>query len=153
MTVFQSSNKIGLHILIFLLCFWQDGFLECSTLLFLLTSSLYLFLFFNFTILYWFCHISTCICHRYTCVPHAEPSSFFPPHTIPLGRPSAPAPSIQHRASNLDWWHVSYMILYMFQCHSPKSPHPFLSHRVQKTVLNISVSFVVSYRELLLPSF
>ena len=36
-------------------------------------------------------------------VPHPEPSSLLPPHTIPLGRPSAPAPSIQYRASNLDW--------------------------------------------------
>ena len=81
-------------------------------------------LFFNFTILYWFCHISKWICHRYTCVPHPEPSSLLPPHTIPLGRPSAPAPSIQYRASNLDWRLVSYMILYMFQCHSPKSSHP-----------------------------
>ena len=35
---------------------------------------------------------------NYTCVPHPEPSSLLPPHTIPLGRPSAPAPSIQHRA-------------------------------------------------------
>ena len=53
------------------------------------------FLFFNFTILYWFCHISTWICHRYTRVPHSEPSSLLPPRTIPLGRPNAPAPSIQ----------------------------------------------------------
>ena len=81
-------------------------------------------LFLNFTILYWFCHISKWICHRYTCVPHPEPSSLFPPHTIPLGHPSAPAPSIQYRASNLDWQLVSYMILYRFQCHSPKSTHP-----------------------------
>ena len=80
--------------------------------------------FFNFTILYWFCHISKWICHRYTCVPHPEPSSLLPPRTIPLGRPSAPAPSIQYRAWNLDWRLVSYMILYMFQCHSPKSSHP-----------------------------
>ena len=55
---------------------------------------------------------------------HPEPSSLLPPHTLPLGRPSAPAPSIQYRASNLDWWLISYMILYMFQCHSPKYPHP-----------------------------
>ena len=27
-------------------------------------------------------------------------------------------------ASNLNWRFVSYMILYMFQCHSPKSSHP-----------------------------
>ena len=82
------------------------------------------FILFNFTILYWFCHISKWICHRYTYVPHPDPSSLLPPYTIPLGRPSAPAPSIQYHASNLDWQLVSYMILYIFQCHSPKSSHP-----------------------------
>ena len=30
-----------------------------------------------------------------------QPSSLLPPHSIPLDRPSAPAPSIQYRASNL----------------------------------------------------
>ena len=83
------------------------------------------FILFNFTILYWFCHTSKLIHHRYTCVPHPEPSSLLPPHTIPLGRPSAPAPSIQYCTSNLDWRPISYMILYMFQCYSPKSSHPF----------------------------
>ena len=82
------------------------------------------FILFNFTIFYQFCHISKWSCHRYTCVPHPEPSSLLPPHTIPLGRPSAPAPSIQYRASNLVWWLVSYMILYLFKSHSPKSSHP-----------------------------
>ena len=78
------------------------------------------FLLFKFTILYWFCHISKWICHRYTCVPPPEHSSPLPPpHTIPLGHPSAPAPSIQYHASNLDWRLVSYMILYIF--HSPES--------------------------------
>ena len=88
------------------------------------SNQLIFFFFFNFTILYWFCHVSTWICHRYTCVPHPEPSSLLPPCTTPLGHPSAPAPSIHYRASNLDWWLISYMILYMFQCHSPKSSHP-----------------------------
>ena len=87
-------------------------------------SRQYSFFFLNFTILYWFCHISKWIRHRHTCVPHPETSSLRPPDTIPLGRPSAPAPSIQYRASNLDWRRVSYMILYVFQCHSPKSSHP-----------------------------
>ena len=45
----------------------------------------YFILFFNFMILYWFCHISTCIHHRYTRVPHPEPSSLPTPHTNPLG--------------------------------------------------------------------
>jgi len=58
------------------------------------TDFFFFILFFNFTILYWFCHISKWICHRYKCVPHPEPSSLLPPHTIPLGHPSAPAPSI-----------------------------------------------------------
>ena len=92
------------------------------------------FILFNFTILYWFCYISKWIRHRYTRAPHPEPSSLLPPHTLPLGRPSAPAPSIQYGASNLDWRLVSYMILYIFQCHSPQiippSPSPTESKRL-----------------------
>jgi len=88
----------------------------------------------------------------YLCSP-SEPSSLLPPQTLPLGRTSAPAPSIQYRSSNLDWRLVSYMILYMFHCYSPKSPHLSLSHRVHKTDLYIGVSFAVSYTGLLLPSF
>ena len=68
-----------------------------------------------------------------------------------MGHPSAPAPSIQYHASNLDWQFISYMIVYMFQCHSPKSSHP-LPH-VQKTVLYICVSLAVSHTRLSLPSF
>ena len=41
----------------------------------------------------------------------------------PSGSPSAPAPSILYHASKLDWWFVSHMIIYMFQCHTPKSSH------------------------------
>ena len=45
-------------------------------------------------------------------------------HPIPQGHPSAPALSTLSQASNLDWRFISYMILYMFQCHSPKPSHP-----------------------------
>ena len=100
-------------------CLAISGILP-SLLLFLFF--LIIIIFFYFTILYWFCHTSTWIHHRYTHVPHPEPPSLLPPHTIPLGRLSAPAPSIQYHASNLDWQLVSYMI-YMFQCHYPKSSH------------------------------
>ena len=55
--------------------------------------------------------------------PILNPLSHLPPHTIPLGHPSAPALSTLYYASNLDWRFVSHMI-YMFQCHSPKSSHP-----------------------------
>ena len=77
-----------------------------------------------FTVLYWFCNISTWIHHGYTCVPHPEPPSHLPRHTIPLGHPSAPAPTILYHASNLDWRFISHMILYIFQYYSPKSSHP-----------------------------
>ena len=76
-----------------------------------------------FTILYWFCHTLTWIHHGYTCVPKYEPSSHLPPHNISLGHPCAPAPSMLYPASDIDWLFVSYMIVYMFQCHSPKSSH------------------------------
>ena len=75
---------------------------------------------FYFAILYWFSHTLTWIHHRCTRVPNPEPPSHLLPHTISLGLPSAPAPSILYLASNIDWRFISYMILYMFQCHSPK---------------------------------
>ena len=93
----------------------------------------------HFTILYWFCHKSTWIHHRCTCVPQPEHPSHLPSQTIPLGHPSAPVPSILYPASNLDWWFVSYMILYMCQCHSPKSSHPLCL-----PLFDISVSFLLS---------
>ena len=43
-----------------------------------------------------------------------------------LDLPRAPAPSILYPVSNIDWRFFSYMIVYMFQCHSPKSSHPLL---------------------------
>ena len=112
---------------------------------FLFNNKSIFILFFYFTILYWFCHTLAWIHHGCTRVLHPEPPSHHPPSTIPLGHPSAPAPSILYHASNLDWWFISYMILYMFKCHSPKSSLPSLSHRVQKTVLCIHVSFAVSH--------
>ena len=53
-----------------------------------------------------------------------ELSSHLPPHPIPQGGPSAPALSALFHASNLDWWSISHMVIYMFQCYSLKSSHP-----------------------------
>ena len=60
-------------------------------------------LFFSFIFISWrliilqycigFCHTLTWISHGFTCVPHPEPPSHLPPHPLPLGHPSAPAPS------------------------------------------------------------
>ena len=81
------------------------------------------------------------------------PSPLLPAHTIPLGHPSAPAPNILYPASNLDWRFISYMILYMFQCHSPKSSHPLPLPQSPKNCLYICVSFAVLHTSLLLPWF
>ena len=61
------------------------------------------FIFFPFIFISWrlitlqycsgFCHTLTWISHGFTCVPHADPPSHLPLHPIPLGLPSASAPS------------------------------------------------------------
>ena len=91
-----------------------------------------------FTILYWFCHTLTLIHHGCTCVPKHEPPSHLPPHNLSLGHHCAPAPSMLCPASDIDWQFNSYMIVYMLQCHSPKSSHPLplpLSPKVCYTYL------------------
>ena len=110
-------------------------------------------LFLNFTILYWFCQISKWIHHRYTCVPHPDP----PPSSLPI--PSLwvipvhqlQASSIVHWTWTGDSFHIWYYTY--FNDILPNHPTLSLSHRVQKSVLYISVSFAVSYTGLLLPSF
>jgi len=110
-------------------------------------------LFLNFTILYWFCHISTWIRHRYTCVPILNPPlSCLPVSSlwvVPVHQPQAS--SIVHWTWTGDSFHIWYYTC--FNAILPNNPTLSLSHRVQKTVLYISVSFAVSYTGLLLPSF
>ena len=86
----------------------------------------FIFTLFSFTILYWFCHTLTWISHGCTWVPNPEPPSHLLPRIISLDHPRAPAssPSILYPVFNLDWQFFSYMVVYMFQCHAPKSSHP-----------------------------
>ena len=106
---------------------------------------IFIFTLFYFTILYWFCHTLTWIHHRCTCIPKHEPPSDLPPHNISLGHPHAPAPSMLYPASDIDWRFVSYMIVYMFQCHSPKSSHPLpLSPKVRS--IHLCLFCCLAYR-------
>ena len=81
----------------------------------------------------------------YTCS-HPERPSLLLPRTFPLGRPSAPAPSIQYHALNLDWRFVSYMILYMFQCHSPKSSTLPLPQSPKDCSIHLCLFCCLAYR-------
>ena len=73
-----------------------------------------------------FCHTLTWISHGCTRILHPESSSHLPPHPIPQGGPRALALSALFHASNLDWWSILHMVIYMFQCYSLKSSHPHL---------------------------
>ena len=113
--------------------YWSD---QTSNLFYFIFLLLFLFYFLKFIYFNWrlitlqycggFCHTLTWISHGFTCVPDPEPPSHLPPHHIPLGHPSASALSTVSHASNLDWWSVSHMIIYMFQCYSLRLSHPHL---------------------------
>ena len=90
-----------------------------------------------------FCHSLTWISHGFTCVPHPEPPSHLPPHPIPQGYASTPALSTLSHALNLDWWSVSHMIIYTFQCYSLKSSNPCLLPE-SKSLFFTSVSPLLS---------
>ena len=68
---------------------------------------------------------------------------------VPVHQPQAP--NIVHQTWTGDSFHIWYYTC--FNAILPNHPTLSLSHRVQKTVLYISVSFAVSYTVLLLPSF
>ena len=102
---------------------WSQKRLICPLMLIFFFFN-FIFTLFYFTILYWFCHTLTWIHHGCIRAPNPEPPSHLPPHIISLDHPHAPAPSILYPVSNIDWHFVSYMIVYMFQCHSPKLSHP-----------------------------
>ena len=81
------QNTFGLNILLILKIFkfyffQKDHFIHVSNLQsflpFLVCFYLFISIFFYFTILYWFCHTSTCIRHGCTRVSHPEPPSHLP---------------------------------------------------------------------------
>ena len=52
-----------------------------------------------------------------------------PSPSHPSGSSQCTIPGMRYRehpyhASNLDWWSISHMIIYMFQCYSLKTSHP-----------------------------
>ena len=94
-----------------------------------------------------FCHTLIWIIHRCTCVPHSKTACYLPPHPIPQGHPSALALSALSQAWNLDWWSISHMVMYMFQCCSLKSSQPhFLQQTPRVCSLDLCLSCCLTYR-------
>ena len=94
-----------------------------------------------------FCHTLTWISHECTCIPHPDPPSHLPPHLIPQGHPSEPALSTLSHASNLDWWSISHLIIYMFQCSSLTSSHSsLLPQSPQVCSLHLCLFCCLTYR-------
>ena len=61
---------------------------------------------------------------------------------IPVHHPWA-----YYHASNLDWQFVSHMVIYMFQCHSPISSHPFpLPKSPKDCSIHLCLSCCLTYR-------
>ena len=100
-------------------------------------SLLFIYLFY-FTILYWFCHTLTWIRHGCTCVPHPEPPSHLPPHTIPLGHSITPGLAICFTYNNL---HVSMSFSHIV----PPSPSPTESKRLFNTSVSLLLSRIQGY--------
>ena len=93
-----------------------------------------------FTILYWFCHTSTCIHHGCTRVPHPEPPSLPIPSlwVIPVHQPQASC--ILHRT----WTGDSFLIWY-YTCFDAILPnHPLFPLPESKRLFYTSVSLLLS---------
>ena len=117
-----------------------------KNLLFLYLKFIYLSIFWRLITLQ-YCIDFAIHWHGSTCVSHPEHPTHIPPHPIPLGHPSAPAPSTLSHASNLDWRSVSHMIIYMFQCYSLKSSHPCLFSQSPKDCsLHLGLFCCLAYR-------
>ena len=88
-----------------------------------------------------FCHTLISVSHGCTCVlilnPLPPPS---PSHPSGLSQRTSPESPVS--SSNLDWRSISYMVIYMFQCCSLKSPHPRLLPQSPK-VCSLSLCFLL----------
>ena len=73
-----------------------------------------------------FCHTLTWISHGFTCVSHPDPPLPPPAPSHPSGSSQCTSPEHLSHASNLGWWSVSPLIVYLFQCCSLWTSHPRL---------------------------
>ena len=93
-----------------------------------------------------FCHTFTWSSHGFTCVPSW--SSLPPPSpSHPSGSSQCTSPEQLSHASNLGWWSVSHLIVYLFQCYSLRTSHPRLLPQSPKVCsVHLCLFFCFAYR-------
>ena len=103
-----------------------------------------------FTILYWFCHTSTCIRHGCTCVPHPEPHLLPPSLYHPSGSSQYTSP--KHPVSCFKPGlviHFTYDIIHVSMPLSqviPSSPSRIESKRLFYTSVCLLLSCIQGFR-------
>ena len=159
---FFFEMKINFYFFIFIFCFFSPLIFICWRLITLDYCS-------------GFCHTLTRISHGFTCVPHPDipPTSVsipvfailwhksamdlhvFPiPIPLPLPSPSHPSGSSQctspehsTHASNLGWWSVSPLIVYLFQYCSHWTSHPrLLPQSLKVCSVHLCLFFCFAYK-------
>ena len=112
-----------------------------STLLHFLLAFIYLFfLFFNFTILCWFCHISTWIRHRYTHVPilNPPPSPYHPSESSQCTSRKHPVSFIEPGLATRFLYDIIYISMPFSQIIPPspsqKEKHQYMEFRKMVTI-------------------
>ena len=110
------------------------------------------FFFFSFIFISWrlitlqycsgFCHTLTWISHGFTCVPHPD----LPSPSHPSGSSQCTSPEHLSHASNLGWWSVSPLMIYLFQRYSLRTSHPrFLPQSPKVCSIHLCLFFCFAY--------
>ena len=139
-----QSPKLWENICLFVVCFLENSNRLCFFLFF-----------FPFIFIRWrlitlqycsgFCHTLTWISHGFTCVPYLNLPPPSPSH--PSGSSQCTSPEHLPHASNLGWWSVSPLIVYLFQCYSLRTSHPRLFPQSLKVCsVHLCLFFCFAYR-------
>ena len=102
-----------------------------------------------FTILYWFCHTSTCIRHGCTCVPHPEPhllppSLYHPSGSSQYTSPKHPVSRIEPGLAIRFIYNIIHVSMLFSQIIQP-SPSPTESKRLFYTSVSLLLSCIQGY--------